>query len=383
MGRYHQKPAGLGLRSAGFFVFAGKMFDFRPASRHSKGRFPGGGLDDRAAAFSCPFHWDQGRAPKAISRRLIWVFNGNSESIRGGKRLMKMTTRRNSSFSGRSLEVRLAGYLAAAGATVAATSSANAAIVANTTLQPFGVNGVVPIDFNSDGQTDFQIDHDRVTLPGGGPTLDYLQVDKNDINGESNPLAFDPGPGSSFQATPFSDGATTRNDANNAAYAITGPLGSYPAALTAGTLIGPSPLSTFDWQETDNFQSSGKWLRANRLIDEDQTQIDQVLGGRPASGVQVPTNGPNFTGLGGAVRYLGLQMELNNSGGFNYGWVGLKIDNEADATGAVVGYGYQTIAGVPIRAGAVPEPQSLLMGVAGIAALVGARLRRRKRQALA
>ncbi len=291
---------------------------------------------------------------------------------------MKSTTRRNSFLSGRTLDARLAGYLAAAGGTVAAASQANAAIVANTTTQTFGVNGVVGIDFNSDGQTDFQVDHDRVTLPGGGPTLDYLQVDKNDINGESNPLAFDPGPGATFQATPFSDGATPRNDANNAAYVISGPQGSYPAALTAGTLIGPA--STFDWQETDNFQSSGKWIRANRLIDEDQTQIDQVLGGRPASGVQVPFSGPNFTGLNGAVRYLGLQMELNNTGVFNYGWVGVRIDNEADATGAVVGYAYQTAPGVPIPAGAVPEPQSLLMGLTGIAAFVGARIRRTRRK---
>src|SRR5690242_20443523 len=105
------------------------------------------------------------------------------------RRLMKNKTRRNSLLVGRSFDSRLTGYIAAAGATVAAASTANAAVVANTTLQPFGVNGVANIDFNSDGQTDFQIDHDRVTLPGGGPTLDYLQVDKNDINGESNPLA--------------------------------------------------------------------------------------------------------------------------------------------------------------------------------------------------
>ena len=118
-------------------------------------------------------------------------------------------------------------------------SKSEAAVVGNNTVQPFGINGVVSIDFNLDGQTDFQIDHDRVTLPSGGPTLDYLQIDKNDINGESNPLAFDPGPDSTFQATPFQDGATTRNDANKSAYVIAGPQGSYPAALTLGTSIGP------------------------------------------------------------------------------------------------------------------------------------------------
>lgn len=277
-----------------------------------------------------------------------------------------------------SLERRLAAYAAAAGAvgTVMATD-AKAVVVGNYATQPFGINGVVSLDFNSDGQTDFQVDHDRVTLPSGGPTLDYLQIDKNDINGESNPLAFDPGPGCCFQATPFSDGASARNDANNAAYVIAGAQGSYPAALTSGTLIGPA--STFDFQENDNFQGGGKWIRANRLIDEDATQIDQVMGGRSASGVQVPFSGPNFIGLSGATRYLGLQMELNNSGAFNYGWVGIRITNEANATGEVVGYAYETTPGVGIPAG-VPEPSSLFMAITGGAAVFVAFLRKRVRR---
>jgi hypothetical protein len=208
-----------------------------------------------------------------------------------------------------------------------------------------------------------------------GTNLDYLQIDKNDINSETNPLAFDPGPNCCFQATPFSDGATTRNDANNAGYAITGPQGSYPAALTLGSTIGPT--TTFDFQENDNFQSSGKWIRANRLIDEDATQIDQVLGGQPPSGVYLPTNGPNFLGLSGQVGYLGLRMDLNNSSAnnvaseFNFGWIGLRITNEADATGEVVGYAYETTPGTHIAAGNVPEPSALFTAIFAGAALVG------------
>jgi hypothetical protein len=284
------------------------------------------------------------------------------------------------------LDARLAGYLTAAGAiTAVMATEANAIVVGNNTVQPFGINGAVNIDFNVDGQTDFQIDHDRVTLPGGGPTLDYLQIDKNDINGESNPLAFDPGPNATFQATTFPAGATTPNDANQSAYLINpGTIGSYPAALTAGASIGP--LNSFDFQEGDNFQGSGKWIRANRLIDEDATQIDQALGGRPTSGLQVPSNGPNFVGLGGQVRYLGLRMDLNNANttdaatGFNYGWIGIRITNEANATGEVVGFGYQTTPGAPINAGEVPEPTTLVMTLFGAAALVGGFLRRRLRR---
>ncbi|HEX7778597.1 MAG TPA: PEP-CTERM sorting domain-containing protein, partial [Vicinamibacterales bacterium] len=245
-------------------------------------------------------------------------------------------------------------------------SEAQAVIVYNTTVQPFGINGTVPIDFNSDGQTDFELDHDRVDL--NGTLLDYLQIDKNDINGETNPLAFDPGPDTVFAATPFLNGVSPRNDANEAAYVINGPQGSYPAALTAGTPIGPA--SAFDFQEGSNFQGSGKDIRANRLLDEDATQIDQVLGGQPASGVQVPFNGPNFDGLAGAVRYLGLKMDLNNAaptaaGPFNYGWIGVRITNEADATGEVVGWGYETVPGQPIGAGQVPEPSSIILGLMG------------------
>lgn len=290
---------------------------------------------------------------------------------------MKVHRKANST-SSRTLDGRLATYLTAAGAVTAAIASeAKAVVVGNNTVQPFGVNGVVSIDFNQDGQTDFQIDHDRVTLPSGGPTLDYLQIDKNDINGESNPLAFDPITG--FQAATFPPGATTPNDANNAGYVIGGPQGSYPAALTVGTPIGP--LSTFDWQESNNFQGSGKWIRANRLIDEDATQIDQVLGGQPASGVQVPFNGPNFATLAPTdVRYLGVKMELNDSGLTNYGWIGLRITNAADATGEVVGYAYETLPNIPISAGDVPEPATLITALLGGAAIFGGFLWKRVRR---
>jgi hypothetical protein len=277
---------------------------------------------------------------------------------------MKRDSERRAAANRPALDGRLAAYAAAAGA-LGVASEAQAIVVYDTTVRPFGVNGAVPLDFNRDGQTDFEIDHDRVNA--NGTLLDYLQIDKNDINGETNPLDFDPI--NNGMAVTFAPGSTTPNDANEAAYVIgANPQGSYPAALLAGTPIGPS--STFDYQEGNNFQGGGKWIRANRLLDEDATQIDQALGGRPASGVQVPLNGPNFDGLAGQVRYLGLKMDLNNAaatgaGPFNYGWVGIRIDNETDATGAVVGWGYETVPGMPIGAGQVPEPGSILMALLG------------------
>jgi hypothetical protein len=245
-------------------------------------------------------------------------------------------------------DARLAAYVAAAGGVALAANRAEAAVVANTTVQSFGVNGEVNVDFNSDGQIDFQIDHDRVDL--NGTNLDYLQLDKNDVNGAANPLAFDPQPNINLQASTFPPGATTPNNQTDAGYA-TLIQGAYPSALQAGDLIGPD--TTFDYQEGDNFNDTSKWIRANRLIDEDATQIDRVLGGRTEDGVYVPTDGPNFVGLDGAVRYLGVRLHLNGAPKAEprFGWIGLRIDNEADATGAVVGYAYETEVGTGILAG--------------------------------
>jgi hypothetical protein len=300
---------------------------------------------------------------------------------------MRVNKKANS-HSGRNFNGRLATYLTAAGAagTVMA-SEAKAVVVGNSTVQPFGVNGVVSIDFNSDGQTDFQIDHDRVDMTAqSGPIVDYLQIDKNDINGETNPLAFDPGPAGGA-ATPFQDGATTRNDANESAYVVANPGSAlsieYPSALPAGTLIGP--LSNFDWQEGDNVRSTGDIGRLNRLADEDHGQVDMILGGKTADQLVVPNNSPQFP-LDGQVRYLGLKMDLNNADtsgtpvGLNYGWVGVRITNSADLTGEVVGYAYETVRGVPIVAGVVPEPGTFLTALFGAATLFAGFIRRRVRR---
>lgn len=264
------------------------------------------------------------------------------------------------------LNGKLASYLAASGvmATVTASQS-EAAVVGNANVQPFGVNGVVNIDFNSDGQIDFQIDHDRVDL-GGGNVVDYLQLDKNDSTSEINPLAI---PGI-FDG--FPPNGNPLNSSFDPKYVTpTATLGDYPAALTAGTTIGPA--STMDFQEGSGFGGS-QIIRANRLIDEDAGQIDNILGGTPLAGIATPTNGPNFLGLGGQVRYLGVQAKLQGDPNpLTYGWIGIRIDNEADATGAVVGYAYETT-GASIVAGQVPEPTTILTAALGVAALFGKRV---------
>lgn len=331
---------------------------------------------------------------------------------------------------------RLAAYLAG-GATTLAARQAEAVIVSNTTEQPFGINEEVNIDLNGDGQIDLQIDHDRVILPGAGGALgdydnssstggsdlvlwqrslgsntslpndnglgtpidarhldlwqthfgasgssgtaiDYLQIDKNDVNSAANPIPVD------FEQT-FPVNGTVANDTVQTAYVTTGEstgylddLGGYPQALEAGQQIGPN--SFFDFQEGDNFAGTGNTIRANRLIDEDQGQIDQHPDFGNNSNVAIPQNGPNWVGLGGETRYVGFKVNLNDAVDdetllevINYGWIGVRIDNEADATGVVTGWAYETESDVSILAGdtgsgvsAIPEPTTLAAAVGGV-----------------
>src|SRR5436853_2048153 len=118
-----------------------------------------------------------------------------------------------------SLDRKLASYLAASasiGAIIA--TDAKAIVISNHDVQNVGINGIANIDFNSDGQTDFQIDHDRVDL-GGGNVVDYLQLDKNDVNGASPGENLFP---SDFGQT-FPVHGTVGNDNANSGYLVLNP----------------------------------------------------------------------------------------------------------------------------------------------------------------
>lgn len=252
-------------------------------------------------------------------------------------------------------DCRLAAYLAAGSSlTTLLASNANAIVVSNSTVQPFGINQEVNIDFNGDGQIDYQIDHDRVNL--NGVNLDYLQLDKNDVSSAENPY-----PIGNFTVFPTNN-TPANSDHGYLTNAGVGELGYYPSAVTAGTVLGPSSSGVWDFQEGESFLGSHKIIRANRLIDEDATQIDTANPSPPAgtTGVFPPLGAPGWVGLAGQTRYLGVRLDLNDAGhsGLNndnlqywYGWIGVRITNEADATGEVTGWGYQTELGMPIMAG--------------------------------
>ncbi|MDZ4657600.1 MAG: PEP-CTERM sorting domain-containing protein [Bythopirellula sp.] len=273
------------------------------------------------------------------------------------------------------LDTRLKAYLAAVGgiSTVAA-SSAEAVVVSNTTPQTIGINQEVNIDFNLDGQIDFQIDHDRYVLTGGS-VLDYLQVDKNDASSAANPLPIDNFGTFPLNGTPANSDSEVLNFTNSF-----GDQGGYAVGLKAGDVIGATGTNAsgamynglvggtrWDFQEGDSFLGSGTRIRANRLIDEDQGQIDTQL--QPSKPLTLPF-GPqpefpsldDFIGNNGEVRYLGVRIDLNDAGkaSFNnnanqywYGWIGIDIENEADATGTVTGWAYESTRGVSIVAGDV------------------------------
>jgi hypothetical protein len=201
-----------------------------------------------------------------------------------------------------------------------------------------------------------------------------LQLDKNEVNSANNPLPID------YTQTFPTNGQPKNNDQK---YLTDGGAtgtaqGEYPAALPAGFVMGPSSPGVWEFQETTGYQDGGsKVRRANRLIDEDHGQIDAALGTEPVS---PPPGTPRFVGLNGQVRYLGVAIDLQDAGypgndfptvngpnetdnpaNYWYGWIGIKITNEADATGQVVGYAYNNQLGQPIAAGDIGTP----VGVAG------------------
>ena len=268
--------------------------------------------------------------------------------------------------------MRLKAYLSAAGSIGAVmASSVDAAVVSHTTPQAIGINQEVNIDFNLDGQIDFQIDHDRYNL--GGSILDYLQVDKNDVSSAANPLPID-----NFATFPL-NGTPANSDSEVLTFTNSfGDQGGYAVGLKAGDVIGATGTSPnglvegtrWDFQEGDNFLGGGTRIRANRLIDEDQGQIDTALD--PSKPLTIPF-GPqpefpsldDFLGNNGEVRYLGVRIDLNDAGhaSFNnnanqywYGWIGIRIDNDADATGTVTGWAYESTMGMSITAGDIGTP---------------------------
>ena len=146
-----------------------------------------------------------------------------------------------------------------------------------------------------------QIDHDRVNL--SGTDLDYLQIDKNDASSAAESAA-DP----DISSAHFRPGSTAANEPRVNAQVCDVRSGTRSLSVGADAGHADRPGLVLDFQEGDNFRRSvASIIRVNRLIDEDAGQIDTAAGGCLAYS---PLPGsPNFVGLGGAVRYLGVQSK--------------------------------------------------------------------------
>ena len=201
------------------------------------------------------------------------------------------------------LDRKLVAYAAAAAAAgLAAAKSADGAVIARPGFT-FGSGSTNNINFDNAGAEEYQVVHRT------GPNRVTLLKDSN---------------------------ALSTN-----AYAVTA-ANAQPAALSAGTIIGPS--STYSTTYDADLANQGTGL-GNFTVD-------------------------NVTGN---PQYVGVKFQLASSGPTYYGWIGVDVTNATDLTGRVSGFAYDDTGG-PIAAGAVPEPAGLALLALGAPFL----LRRRK-----
>ena len=180
--------------------------------------------------------------------------------------------------------------------------------------------GTTPlIDFDNNLDDEFTVGHER---QGGNASADRVLVKELETNG-----------------------------ATGAGY-VTGP-GVFPSALAAGATIGPA--QTYGSAFSDNV--------SNQLIEEDYDNNGTF---ESYTGNFTPDN------VVGNIEYIGVKFRFNDDafGPLHYGWIGVDFTNQADLTGVVTGYAYESVPDTAIVAGAVPEPSGLALLALGAAGLL-------------
>ena len=187
------------------------------------------------------------------------------------------------------LSRKLAAYTAgAAAAGLAAAESADAAIITRQGA-PVTSGSTINLDFGGTPDDEYRINHST------GPNRVVLKDST----------------------------LTTTTNAYVAA------LNGAPAALSAGTIIGPQ--SSFSTTYDGTLRNQG-------------------------------TGAGNFTAddIQGNPEYIGVQFQFAPGGNQYYGWIAFDITNSSDLTGVVPLFAYEDSGG-PIAAGAVPEPSGLAL----------------------